>query len=103
MNKTKVQQILQLENKAQGIKQNASERAKKILSDAKAEIQKQNEESILAGEQETRKIHEKAISEANIAVIQQQSKRKVAEKEVLAKKNFDKAVEFVLAQLIMQD
>lgn len=103
MNKTKVQQILQLENQAQGIIKTASERAKKIVSDAKAEIQKQDEESIRTGEQETKKIQEKAISEANIEVIQQQSKRKVAEKEVLAKKNFDKAVDFVLAQLVVQD
>lgn len=103
MNKTKVQQILQLEKQAQEIKQNASESAKKILSDLKVEIQKQNDESVRAGEIETKKIHEKAISEANIAVIQQQSERKVVEKKVLAKKNFDKAVEFVLEQLILQD
>lgn len=103
MNKAKVQQILQLETKAQEIKTNALTRAKQIVMEAKADAEKQKEESALAAEQEIRKIHEKAISEANVVFIQERSEREESDKEKLAKKNFGKAVDFVLAQLTVQE
>lgn len=103
MNNAKVQQILQLEERAQQIRNIAQERAKQIVLDAKAEAQKKWEVSILAAEQEAGSIRKKAASEGDIIIIQQQSKQKITQKEELAKKNFNKAVEFVLAQLTLQD
>jgi vacuolar-type H+-ATPase subunit H len=103
MNKEKVQQILQLEAQAQGIKTKAEERAKQIVSEAKEAVQKMQEESVLAAQQETKAIKEKALSEANITAIRKQSDQKQIQKEELAKKNFDKAVEFVINQVTVQE
>ncbi|HET59406.1 MAG TPA: hypothetical protein ENN32_03465 [Chloroflexi bacterium] len=103
MNNAKVQQILQLEERAQQIRNIAQERAKKIVLDAKAEAQKKWEESSLAAEQEACSIRKKAACESDATIIQQQSKQKITQKEALAKKNFNKAVEFVLAQLTLQE
>lgn len=103
MNNAKVQQILQLEEQAQQIRNTAQERAKQIVLDALAEEQKKSEEASLAAEQEAENIRKKAASEADITVIQEQSNLKITQKEELAKKNTGKAVKFVLEQLTMQD
>jgi vacuolar-type H+-ATPase subunit E/Vma4 len=99
MNQQKVQQILQIENHAQKIRTDALDTAKQLLLDAQAEVQNLREESQRSAEQEAENICAQALSEESSARILSQAKLKGEQKETLAKKNFDKAVDYVLSQL----
>ena len=103
MNKRKVQQILQIEASAQDIHNTAQQEAKKLVLDAQTEVDKLHEQMHLDVKHETEKILDQAMATERRARILNQSKTDGEKKEILAEKNFDKAVQFVLEQIVKSD
>lgn len=102
MNKQKVEQILQIEEAAQKIRTDAQQTAKQMLVDAQNEVEKLHDQVHREAEQETEQILNQALSKGKSARILDQSRADGEKKELLAKQNFDKAVDYVLEQIVKQ-
>ena len=103
MNKHKVEQILQIEDAAQKIRSDAQRAAKQLLLDAQNEVEELRAKVRQEAEQEAEQILNQALSKEKNARILDQSRLDGDKKEALAKQNFDKAVDYVLAQIVKQD
>ncbi len=100
MNENRIQQVLEIEKQAQEIHDKASLAAKEIPVKAEQEALALIARAKAEANEEARKIIESAQSNDASGQITADIASKNSEFETLAKKNFDKAVSFVLERVI---
>lgn len=95
-----IQQVLEIEKQAQEMQDKAKREALEVPAKAEQEVQALIAKAKANAENEARKILASVQSEANADKIMADVDKKSNQDETLAKKNFDKAVAFVLERVI---
>jgi vacuolar-type H+-ATPase subunit H len=95
-NKNRIQQVLEIEKKAQAIHDSAVREAEQFPLRAEQEAQALIEQARAEAEEEARQLISRAHAEEETARILSQAEEEVRRMEVLAMSNFDRAVSFVL-------
>jgi V/A-type H+-transporting ATPase subunit G/H len=100
MNEKHIQQVLKIEKQAQEMQEKAKRDAKEIPVKAEQEAQEMLARARSEAQEEARKLIAQVQSEDKSKDVATDVDTKNSEFEALAKKNFDKAVEFVLNRVI---
>ncbi len=99
MNETYIQQVLDIEKKAQAIIDDAQREAQRISVQAEQEAQTLTENSRVESEVEAQKLIENARAEDEITHILAQADENIQQAKVLSARNFDQAVDFIINQV----
>ena len=100
MNENRIQQVLEIEKKAQQILDSAKRDAERLPVLADQEAQQLIERARVEAQEEARQMILKAQSDTETARILSDAEEKTREMEKLATKNFDRAVAFVLERVV---
>jgi regulator of protease activity HflC (stomatin/prohibitin superfamily) len=100
MNEKNIQKVLEIEKQAQEIQDQAKREAQEIPVKAEQEAQALIAKARAEAQEEARKLIAKAQSDDSSGQVANEIASKNSEFESLAKKNFDKAVAFVLERVI---
>ncbi len=100
MNEKNIQQVLEIEKQAQEMQEKARREAQEIPVKAEQEAQALIAKAKAEAQEEARKLLASAQADDSSGQITADIASKNSEFEVLAKKNFDKAVAFVLERVI---
>jgi vacuolar-type H+-ATPase subunit H len=100
LNEKNIQEVLEIEKQAEAIHQAALHEAQQIPVKAEQEAQALLEKSRAAAKEEARKILENAQAEEESARIMSEAESQIRRTDGLAKKNFDRAVSYVMARVI---
>lgn len=100
MNEKNIQQVLEIEKRAQEIQEKAKREAQEIPVKAEQEAQALIAKAKADAQEEARKLIAGAQSDDSSAGVAADIATKNTEFEASAKKNFDKAVAFVLERVI---
>jgi len=100
MNENHIQQVLEIEKKAQQILDSAKHDAERLPILADQEAQQMIEKARVEAQEEARQMILKAQSDTETARILSDAEEKTREMEKQATKNFDRAVAFVLERVI---
>jgi F0F1-type ATP synthase membrane subunit b/b' len=99
MNETYIQQVLDIEKKAQAIYEDAQREAQHISVQAEQEAQAHIENSRVESEVEARKLIENARAQDEITRILAQADENIQQEKALSIRHFDQAVGFILKQV----
>ncbi len=100
MNEKPIQQVLEIEKKAQAIYDSAVREAEKIPVQAEQEAQELVEKARAEALEEARKITAGIQAESEIAEIKSDAEEKFQRTEKLAAGNLTRAVSYVLARVV---
>jgi len=100
MNENRIQQVLEIEKKAQQILDSAKHDAERLPILADQEAQQMIEKARVEAQEEARQMILKAQSDTETARILSDAEEKTREMEKQATKNFDRAVAFVLERVV---
>ncbi len=100
MNEKRIEQILEIEKKAQGILDAATREADQLPARAEVEAREIVERSRAEAQQEAEQMISKAQSQEETTAITAKADQKNRETEQQAMKNMDKAVAFILERVI---
>ena len=100
MNEKRIEQVLEIEKKAQGILDAATHEAEQLPARAEQEAREMIEQARSQAQEEARQMLAKAQAEEETAAILSKADQKNREIEQQAMKNLDKAVAYVLERVI---
>ncbi len=100
MNESRIQQVLEIEKKAQAIHDVAVHDAQQLPIVADQEAQTILEKARVEAQEEARQIINKAQSQGETARILAQAGEKSRQSEAMAMSNFDRAVTYILDRII---
>ena len=100
MNEKPIQQVLEIEKKAQATYEFAVHEADKIPLQAEHEAQELIEKARQEALEEARKIRAEFQTEKEVAEIQKDTQEKIDRSENLAKSNFNRAVSYILSRVV---
>jgi hypothetical protein len=100
LNEKRIQQVLEIEKKANLIREATIDEAAQLPIQAEKEAQALIEKSRLDAEEEARQLLTKAQAEEECADIMIQTEQKIQRTETLALGNFNHAVAYVIARII---
>jgi vacuolar-type H+-ATPase subunit H len=100
LNEQRIRQVLEIENQAQAIHEAAVRDAEQLQKKANQEAQALVEKTRAEAQEEARRLVENAQASDERTRILAQSEEKSRQMETLATKHFDRAVGYVLDQLI---
>lgn len=100
MNEKHIQEVLEIEKKAQTIRDQAVRDAEQLPTQAEQDAQALLEKSRAGAEEEARQLIARAQAQEETERILSQAQEKVQHMEAAAGKNFDQAVAFVMNQVL---
>jgi vacuolar-type H+-ATPase subunit H len=100
MNEKRIQEVIEIEKQAQQLLATASRAAEDLPAKAEVEAREIIERARAAAKQEATKLLERSAAEDEAADIISKSQSKMGEGDRLAEKNMEKAVTYVLQQVI---
>jgi vacuolar-type H+-ATPase subunit H len=100
MNEKRIEQVLEIEKKAQGILDAATREAEQVPARAEQEAREMIERGRSQAQEEASQMIAKAKAEEETAAILSKTEQKNRETEQQAMKNLDKAVAYILERLI---
>lgn len=100
MNENRIQQVLEIEKKANAIRDEMISEAAQLPIQAQKEAQAILEKARADAQEEARQMVAKAQAEQESADIMSQADEKNRRNETLAKSNFNRAVTYVVARVI---
>ena len=100
MNEKRIQEVIEIEKQAQQLLATASRAAEDLPAKAEAEAREIIERARASAKQEAQKLLERSAAEDEAAEIIAKSQATMAEGDRLAEKNMEKAVTYVLQQVI---
>lgn len=99
LDKKLIQQVIELEKKAQSIHDSALQEAEQLPKQADQEAQDLKEHAKVNAQEEARQMISDASVKEECRHIQSQTEEKINRMEMLAKSHFDQAVEYVLKRI----
>jgi vacuolar-type H+-ATPase subunit H len=103
MNDQNIQEVLKLEKKARSVYDNAVHEAEQLPVQAEQEAQAFIEKSRADAQNEARELISKAEAKEDTSQILAEAEEKANQMEAAAKKNSDKAVAYVLKQIVNRE
>jgi vacuolar-type H+-ATPase subunit H len=100
MNEKHIQQILVIEKQAQEVYQSAIKEAELLPVQAEKDAQKLLEQTRLDAENEARQMIEKAKSEDEVANVLAEAEKQVQHNDLIAARNIDRTVSFVINRVV---
>jgi len=100
MNEKRIQEVIEIEKQAQQLLAKASRAAEDLPAKAETQARAIIEQARAAAKQEAKKQLEQSAADDEAAEIISKSQAKMGEDDKLAEKNMDKAVRYVLQQVI---
>jgi vacuolar-type H+-ATPase subunit H len=100
MNEKRIQQVMEIERRAQDMLEAARKDAEHLPAQAEAEAQQIVAEARKAAEEEARRILGQAGAGEQVALIVSSTEERIARLESLAAKNLEQAVQYVLDRVI---
>jgi vacuolar-type H+-ATPase subunit H len=100
MNEKRIQEVIEIEKQAQQLLATASRAAEDLPAKAEIEAREIIEQARAAARQEAKKLLERTAAEDEAAEIISTSQAKMGEGDRLVEKNMEKAVTYVLQQVI---
>ena len=100
MNEKRIQEVMEIEKQAEAILLSAQKEAERLPLQAQAEAQELLKDTLAAARREAQEIVEKAELEDQAGAILSSTESKMRESEALAAKHLEKAVSYVLDQVI---
>ncbi len=100
LNEKNIQEVLEIEKQADAIHEAALHEAQQIPVQAEQEAQALIEKARAAAKEEAHKILDNAQSAEESARILREAENQIKRTDSLAKKNFDRAVSYVIARVI---
>ncbi|HUH97564.1 MAG TPA: hypothetical protein VLZ89_09415 [Anaerolineales bacterium] len=102
MNEKHIQQVLEIEKQAQEIHESALREAQQLPVQAEQEAQALIERARLEAQAEAQKIVARAQADEETAHIMAEAEEKNKHMEMAAKKNFDRAVNYILDHVVSE-
>ena len=100
MNEQRIQQVLEIEKKAEAIHESAVNEATQLQEQAKRDAQALVEKTRAAAQEEAKRVIADAHASKECARIRAESEENSRQMETLAAQHFDRAVAYVLDRLI---
>jgi vacuolar-type H+-ATPase subunit H len=100
MNEKRIQEVIEIEKQAQQLLAKASRAAEDLPAKAELEAREIIEQARASAKQEAKELLERSAAEDEAAEIISRSQAKMGDDDRLAEKNMEKAVTYVLQQVI---
>lgn len=100
MNEKHIQQILDIEKQAQAVNESALKEAELLPLHAEKDAQKLIEQARLDAENEARQMIEKAKAQDEVTSILAEAEKQVKRHDVIAARNIDRTVSYVINRVV---